>query len=237
MNLETYLKRRLLRRENEPRYRALCAACLQPPFGCYCGAITRFDPGLDFVILIHPLEMKRRIATGRMSHLCLAGSRLLAGRDFSSDLRVEEILSDPKRHSVMLYPGSQAIDLTSIPAFDRAQIFPRYRRLTVFVVDVTCRTVRPMVRSANLARLPRISFSLGRLSGFREVRKQPAAECFSTIEAIHQTIELLGPSCGFAVESGRHNVLLRVFDAMVTRQMEYVKINRSRVRDREPSCQ
>ncbi len=237
MNLPTYLQQRLLRQATEPCYRQLCVTCLQPPFGCYCGEVVPFDPGMDFVILIHPLEVKRRIATGRMSHLCLEGSRLLAGRDFSNDVRVERILADPGRYSVMLYPGPTAIDLSKVAAYERALIFPRERRLTVFVMDGTWRTVRPMVRSANLAKLPRISFSLERTSGFRTVRKQPAPGCFSTIEAIHQTIELVGASRGFAVESRRHDVLLKVFERMVTKQMECVKTNQSRARDRGPSCQ
>jgi DTW domain-containing protein YfiP len=237
MNLDNYLQQRLLRQANEPRYRELCTACMQASFSCYCGDIVCFDPGMDFVILIHPLEMKRRIATGRMSHRCLLGSFLLAGRDFSADDRVEEILNDPRRYSVMLYPGAQAIDLTRFSPHERAQIFPQDRRLTVFVVDGTWRTVRPMVRSTNLAKLPKISFSLERPSGFQKVRKQPALGCFSTIEAIHQTIELIGPSCGFAVESGHHNVLLKLFKTMVARQTEFVKTSRSRWHDRGPSCQ
>ena len=33
----------------------------------------------------------RRIATGRMSHLCLKGSELLKGQNFTDDVRVNEI--------------------------------------------------------------------------------------------------------------------------------------------------
>jgi hypothetical protein len=52
------------------------------------------------------------------------------------------------------------------------------------------------------------------------VRKQPAQECYSTIEAIHHTIELLGPSCGFSVAQREHDRLLFIFDKMVSRQLD-----------------
>ena len=36
---------------------------MQPEFGCYCRHIKKFDPKIKFIILIHPIELKRRIAT------------------------------------------------------------------------------------------------------------------------------------------------------------------------------
>jgi DTW domain-containing protein YfiP len=89
-------------------------------------------------------------------------------------------------------------------------------------MDGTWATARKMVRqSRNLHALPRVCFSLDRPSGFR-VRKQPAAGCYSTIEAIHQLIELVGSLCGFAVASRRHDNLLDVFDKMVAQQLQFV---------------
>jgi DTW domain-containing protein YfiP len=75
-----------------------------------------------------------------------------------------------------------------------------------------------MQRSANLQKLPRICFQPARPSNFR-VRKQPQENFFSTIEAIHETIELIGPARGFDPSSRRHDSLLRVFDTMVDQQI------------------
>ena len=80
----------------------------------------------------------------------------------------------------------------------------------ILVVDGTWNTARKMLRlSRNLHSVPRICFTPVRPSRFR-VRKQPHPNCYSTIEAIHQTLELLGPSQGFDILTGRQSRLLRV---------------------------
>jgi DTW domain-containing protein len=74
--------------------------------------------------------------------------------------------------------------------------------------------------SPSLAALPKVSFEPPGLSRF-EIRKQPARECLSTLEAIHHVIELLGPDCGFDVEGRAHDHMLELFDRMVDRQIDY----------------
>lgn len=219
MDLAAYRARRDLLREQElSRGRKLCFACLQPPFGCYCAEVRPFDPQILFTVLIHPLEARRKIATGRMAHLCLKGSKLLRGQDFSGSASVDALVSDPDLHPVVLYPGPESIDLSAVNAAERRALIPPGKRLAVFVLDGTWWTARKMIRSRNLASLPRIAFSPDRPSRFR-VRKQPKPECWSTIEAIHETIELLGEAAGFAVASRAHDALLDVFDGMVRRQL------------------
>ena len=222
MNIEDYKERRRRFFDLQPRTRTLCLSCFQPEFGCYCRFIQRFDPRIEFIILIHPIEMKRRIATGRMSHLSLENSQLILGKDFSDNARVNRILADKDAVSVMLYPGVNSIDLSALDEGQRSQLFPIAKRLSIFVIDGTWATARAMVRSRNLIGLPRICFSMTAPSRFR-VRKQPAEGCYSTIEAIHQTIELLGPGRGFKTVSRRHDALIRVFDTMVERQLQFVK--------------
>jgi DTW domain-containing protein YfiP len=222
VNLAEYRAHRARLKELEPQYRTLCTTCFQPPFGCYCRLVRPFDPKIRFVILIHPIEVKRRIATGRMSHLCLENSRLIQGKDYSDHPEVNEILQDPKVHSVMLYPGPTSTNLTPLSAPERAGLFPREKELAIFVIDGTWATARKMVRSRNLAALPRICFTPETPSTFR-VRKQPAPGCYSTLEAIHRTIEILGESRGYDLASRQHDALLTVFDHMVEKQIACVK--------------
>lgn len=175
---------------------------------------------MDFVILTHPIEVKRRrITTGRMAFLSLQNSHIIMGHDYSDDPKVNQLLNEAQRHCVLLYPDARSLNLSFIDSAAR-QLCPPNKRLTVFVVDGTWATARKTVRlSENLNRLPRICFSPERPSGFR-VRQQPRHECHSTIEAIHQTIELLGPSRGFDIHSRLHDRLLTVFEKMVNRQIE-----------------
>lgn len=228
MDLQDYLEHRRKRTEQEPKYRELCTVCIQPTFSCYCRHIQAFDARIDFVILIHPIEVHRRIATGRMSHLCLMNSHLIMGQDYSADKRVNELIEDPERYPVILYPGRQSTNLSLLNDSEKASLFPKNKKLTIFVIDGTWATARRTIRqSKNLSPLPRISFSPEKPSNFR-VRKQPDPLCYSTIEAIHQVIELVGPSQGFAASSREHDKLLYVFDKMVERQLEFIRISEGR---------
>ncbi|MDG0816416.1 tRNA-uridine aminocarboxypropyltransferase [Bdellovibrio svalbardensis] len=223
MNLQTYLQARLSLAAKQSTTRVMCAHCLQPDVGCYCPSIQRFDPGMEFVILIHPIEVRRRIATGRMSSLCLENSHMISGEDYSNNAQVNALIADPDFHSVILYPGADSKDLTPMTETEKAELFPVGRKLRIFVIDGTWATAKKMVRkSANIKALPKICFSPAKPSNFR-VRRQPNTHCFSTIEAIHQSIELLGSVSGFNTASRCHDNLLQVFDKMVERQLDYVK--------------
>lgn len=225
MDVATYQRQRLERESLQPRYREICKQCLQPDFSCYCQWVSSFDPQIDFVILIHPLEVQRRIATGRMAHLCLHNSVLLMGHDYSENALVNEIIADPIRHCVMLYPGRLSKNISSYSVSQRHALFPADKKLTLFVIDGTWATARKMVRlSDNLRDLPRICFTPPGPSNFR-VRKQPRPECYSTIEAIHHTIDLLQiPSAD--TERRAHDGLLFVFDRMVDTQIELQQTRR-----------
>ena len=199
--------------------------CLQPRSLCYCRHVRAFDPKIKFVILIHRLEVRRRIATGRLSHLTLENSELMMGYDYSHNSRLTEIVHDPANFPVILYPGPKSINLTPLTHKERALVFPKDKQPVVIVIDGTWGTAGKMLsRSENLQGLPRICFTPDRPSNFR-VRKQPKKECFSTVEAIHQTIEMVGPGRGFDVASGAHHALLSVFDIMVEQQLEFVRLS------------
>lgn len=223
MDLISYQQKRQKMTENLPKYRTLCKVCIQPHFSCYCPHIETFDSKISFVILIHPIEAHRRIATGRMSHLCLKNSHLIMGQDYSNNKDVNQLINDSDYHSVMLYPGLQSCNLTHLAIGDRENLFPTNKKLRIFVIDGTWATAKKMVRqSLNLISLPRICFSPTAPSNFR-VRKQPHAACYSTIEAIHHTIELLGESQGLELKQREHDKLIYAFDAMVEKQLEFIK--------------
>lgn len=225
MDIQQYQENKLKLSEQAPKYRNLCTTCIQPEFSCYCRHVQKFDPQINFVVLIHPIEVRRRIATGRMSHLCLKGSHLIMGQDYSNSEVVNQLIADPEYYSVILYPGKGSENLTPMSQQQRADIFPKNKKLRIFVIDGTWATAKKMTRqSHNLLALPRICFSPDKPSTFR-VRKQPNENCYSTIEAIHQTIELVGDSQGFATSTRVHDQLLHVFDAMVERQLECIRIS------------
>ena len=223
MNIADYKRKKADLLLAEPKYRNMCKVCCQPDFGCYCSQVQTFDPNINFVILIHPIEVKRRIATGRMSHLILKNSHLIKGQDYTHSDQVNDLINDPNYHSVILYPGQTSKNLSLMFNHDKEALFPKNKKLRIFLIDGTWATAKKMInQSKNLQTLPRICFSPTKASNFR-VRKQPNPNCYSTIEAIHHTIELIGESCGFAVKERNHDILLKVFDYMVERQLTFVK--------------
>jgi DTW domain-containing protein YfiP len=201
----------------EPR--GLCLNCRQPIPTCFCKQIEAFDPAIKFAILIHGIEARKRLSTGRLSHLILSGSELIKGYNYTLNKRVNDLIADPEFFPTVLYPGALSRNLSRDSIEDRAKILPLGKKLLVFVIDGTWTTARKTIqRSQNLAKLPRITFDLPRPSRFR-VRRQPGETCYATIEAIHETIELMGVACGFATETRQHDRLLERFDYMVEEQL------------------
>lgn len=223
MNIETYRKQRELFEKQMKRYRVQCAGCRQPEFSCYCVHIQKFDPKIKFVILIHPIEFKRRIATGRMAHQCLQNSELIVGQNYSADVKVNRLLQDPHYQPMVLYPGAKSLNLTHASSEKRELFFDSGKTPLVFVIDGTWATARRMMRqSLNINVLPRFAFTPPGPSQFR-VRKQPKTEFLSTIEAIHHSIELLGAQVQFDYTERAHDNLLLVFNKMVERQLIFIQ--------------
>jgi DTW domain-containing protein YfiP len=135
---------------------------------------------------------------------------------------VSEIISAKENHCVILYPGRHSVNLSTLTGRDRSKLIPVGKKLVIFVIDGTWNTSGRMIRSDRLRDLPTISFNSNNLSRFR-VRKQPAHECLSTIEAIHQTIDLLRTENGAGVPEREHDNLLTVFDQMVEFQLRFTE--------------
>jgi len=223
MNIEKYQKQREQLRQNAYQYRERCLQCMQTGRNCYCHQVKKIELSFRFIILIHPIEARRRVATGRMTHLCLPHSLLLRGHDYSRHKVVNEILADPQAHSVLLSPGVNSANLSVMSEAGRAGILPPGKKLNIFVLDGTWATAKKMLKeSSNLRVLPQICFTPPAPSHFR-VRKQPRADCYSTIEAIHHTIELLGPSFGFDTSKRTHDSLLHVFNYLVDQEIEVIR--------------
>jgi DTW domain-containing protein YfiP len=220
MNLNDYRLKKDEDLASEPKYRNLCTTCLQPEFGCYCSLIQPIDCAINFVILIHPIEAKRRIATGRMSHLCLSGSHLIKGQNYSDNKELNALIDDPEYQTVILYPGQQSVNVSELSYQQREEKFLTSKKLRILVIDGTWATAKKMLyQSENLKKVPRICFSPAKPSNFR-VRKQPKSYCYSTIEAIHHTIDLFQSD---SMIPRKHDHLLEVFDSMVEKQLSFMK--------------
>lgn len=174
--------------------------------------------------MTQPREAKHRLGTGRMAHLCLRNSVLLEGVDFSKNETVNRELQSPIAFSVLLYPGKNSLNLSRQTPAERASLVPADRKLVVFVLDGTWKSVRKMIRlSDNLTNLPAICFEPPSPSTYR-IRRQPKSHCYSTLEAIHHVLDLFSPSGNEASRFHRpHENLLTVFNSVIDRQLAYTR--------------
>ena len=196
-----------------PRIR--CLRCRKASLTCYCHLLPVIAADTRFVILQHPREAWKSIGSGRLAHLALPNSMLLEGIDFTHDPRLNAILADPDSACAILYPGSTSRSIDRLTPSDRAELMPPGKRFVLLVIDGTWTSARPILRrSANLAALPRVSFSVSKLSEYAGLRKQPYDYCISTVEAIGRVIGLLE-------STELENQLLAPFRHMVAQQLAF----------------
>ena len=139
-----------------------------------------------------------------MASLCLPNSELYVGCDWQDSKALDEALAQANGNVALLYPGEDSTDVSSLP---------RTEPLTLIVVDGTWWQTRKMVRrNEKLAALPRVAFTPERPSEYR-IRKEPAEQCVSTIEAL---MYVLGALEG---QPDRFTALLSPFRAMVDAQI------------------
>lgn len=168
-----------------------------------------------FVLLMHPKEFKREKAnTGRLTHLCLPNSAIHVGLGFAEDTALAARLADPAYHSVLLYPGAGAHNLSEAPLPAALADKP----LQVFVLDATWAGARKMLRlSPALQALPRIMFTPSAPSRYL-IKQQPQDGCLSTLEAVHELLTVLARTG--ADRYPLPDQLLGLFDQMQRYQMD-----------------
>lgn len=188
--------------------RPVCPRCRRPMSGCWCSQLPLLQTRTRVVVLQHRREARVAIGTGRMASLCLPNSELHVGLTWDEDPSVRAALSDPGRPAVLLFPGPEAPDILTCP--------PDHP-VTLVVVDGTWSQASKIVRrSPMLSALPRYAFHPPRPSDYR-IRREPRAECVSTIEAL---VHVLG-----VLEGDPEGVtrMLAPFRAMVDYQLAWIE--------------
>jgi len=188
--------------------RSLCFECARPSVVCLCSSIRSVATRTRVVILQHPRESDVPIGTARLVELQLAQAERHVAIKLGEVPRLRERLTDPRAPAILLYPGEGALDLA-----EHAPEGP----VTLMVLDGTWWQAKKLLQyNPELQRLPRYSLRPRAPSRYL-IRKEPAAHCISTIEAIGEALTLLeGP--GFDFEA-----LLRPFDAMVAHQLRFAR--------------
>ncbi len=191
--------------------RPFCLKCLRSERSCLCERIQPFSTSVDFVILMHEMEWRRRLTTGTglLTHLCLRNSQLAVGVDFGKEPKVLQVLENSHLFPCLLFPGEDA-QLVSKPQVARSLVTAADgKRIVVFLIDATWSCAKKILRlNPFLQELPKLSFSTERLSEYR-FKRQPRSECLSTIESVH---EFLGTLCGTELAIARPEHLAHLMD-------------------------
>ncbi len=157
------------------------------------------------VFLQHPREYRMAIGTARMTNLGLANSELHVAAELDRHPRVRALTEDPAG-SALLFPGPGAVEPEELPGGPPA---------TLVVLDGTWLQAKKMLaRSERLQRLPRVGFVPERPGAYR-IRREPAAHCLATVEAVVQVLGRLEN------DPTRFTPLLRAFEQMVEQQLHF----------------
>jgi DTW domain-containing protein YfiP len=177
------------------------------------------------LILQHPAERRVAIGTAAMASRCLRGSRVVVGTHVDADPAVRRALDDPARTPVLLWPGPASSDLATSPPAGP---------VTLLAVDGTWTTAKKLLRlNPAVAALPRFAIAPEAPSEYR-IRREPRAECLSTIEALATALGVLEG------DPDAYRAMLEPFRAMVDHQLARIaagpqRRDRSRLLRRRPA--
>lgn len=174
---------------------------------CWCSAVTQVPSQTRVVFIQHPREAKVPISTCRMAHLSLPNSELHVGLSAVGNPSLEALCAKPG--VAVLFPSESATDVDALTTPPE----------TLVVVDGTWSNAKKVVEKCPLlSRLPRLKFFPEQPGNYR-IRKEPEAHCLATIEA---TAFVLGR---LEKAPARFTPILTAFDAMVEKQLDYIREN------------
>lgn len=207
-------------------HRPRCLRCLRPQLRCICGLLPRVRNQTPITVVQHPRERFHPFGTAPLATLGIEDCELivawsnggwgtrrpprsaLPGEDgglSSVAWRASQASGLPGfgPNTWLLYPGPGA-PLVS-------ELSTRPSRLVV--LDGTWHHARSLLRDHEVLRqLPRVRLGPTAPSRYR-IRREPAPECLSTIEAIVAALRVLEPATPYL------DRLLRAFDLMIDQQV------------------
>jgi len=170
------------------------------------------------VLLQHPREARLAICSAWLTRLALVNAELRRGFSFAGDPVVRELASKPG--AALLYPGPD-----SVPAAQLAADPPP----VLFVLDGTwVQSEKMLEANPGIAALPRVAVAPTSPSGYRDLRREPAPHCLSTLEAVALALGELEAA------PERFDPMRAAFRLMVDKQLACSTDARRRPRHRLP---
>lgn len=185
--------------------RPFCYRCMKPAVTCLCARVPRVDNRTRIWVLQHPRERRHPIGTVRLLALALARMRL----DVTFLSGPRGALPEIEPGTAVLYPGADARPLESLS--------PEERPEQLIVLDGTWHHAHTLARDLGfLGGVPKVTLGAVDPSRYR-IRREPRAECVSTVEAVVAALRVLEP------ETRGLDDLLGAFDAMIDDQLRFIE--------------
>ncbi len=163
-----------------------CYKCFKPKACCLCEYTREMDPGIKFVLLMHPKEAKKnRTGTGHIARISLTGCEIIMGLDFAQNKRLQELLHDERYFPMMMFPGPEA--WTAKKEGFKETLNGRIPM--PIILDSTWWCAKKMIQhNPFLLDLPRLSF-FGDYRSIYTFKKEPEPEYISTVESCYYLIK------------------------------------------------
>lgn len=166
--------------------RAFCKNCDFLKSRCLCQWIKLIPNQTHLIILQHPSETKHALNTARIMTKCFKEISLFVGEDFSENVVLNTLMSNPDNNIALLYPEDGAI------AFNKTSASTTFTHL--ILLDGTWRKAKKIyLSSMNLQTLPKLSLSPQEAGQYR-IRKSPHTHALSTIEAAVAALNICEPT-------------------------------------------
>ena len=193
-----------------------CYKCFKAVQSCLCSYTKEIDPGIKFVLLMHPKEArKQRTGTGYIPKISIKGTEIIVGLDYSKDDHLMALLKDPQYYPVMMYPGEEAWTAKK-EGFKEAV---GNKTLLVLILDATWFCSRKIIEhNPFLLDLPRVSF-YGEYRSIFTFKHEPRPEYISTVESCYYFIKEL-QSNGMVDPNINPEPMMNAFKKMIVDQLK-----------------
>ncbi|GMH35782.1 hypothetical protein BSKO_03650 [Bryopsis sp. KO-2023] len=213
-----------------------CSRCNRPKRVCLCSCLPAERLRLEgrFILLQHPFEERRRLATVPIASAALENFEIIKGRSFGPQKSeaLRQLVEDAQKGLCVLYvlfPGPGAVPLAQAIEEQKRKLDPgnessdQMKDYGLIVIDGTWKEAKEIFKASSSWWLPPhgpgIRVEVSKHSSTRRegvLRMEPWEGCMSTVEAIAGALRLL-ESYGQRI----HDALVTPFHKMVDIQCQH----------------
>lgn len=179
--------------------RVLCDKCARPESACICQFFIATPNTTPVVILRHPKESLHAKNTTPLLEHSLSQCMVIEGEEFSDNDILNQLLTDDKKHCLLLYPSDQAIELAVYAKQPQDSQLPQScketstasKQTVLILLDATWKKAyRMYMLSKNLQAIAHVALPEN-IQGEYAIRKTQKPNALSTFEAAVHALTII----------------------------------------------